>query len=290
MTSSVGLENVLNFRDVGKTVNDFLGTRRIREGLFYRSARPDNATLSDRQLIRDELGIKTVIDLRTKTEHLNQAQRRKEQSNIPALVKSNKALAGPLQISGLDYRQVKITGRPFELFLLSQLSWWDFFRVVFLFVCGYRTEAINILGQQVMIPRGLVGLGLDTIDQSTREIREALSLYANQAALPSIVHCTQGKDRTGLICALVLMILDVPVSAIEYDYALSDEALIPEREQRLVEIREIGLTDEWLHTADDMIVGVQKHLDDKYGGLNAYLDGIGFGADKRAKIRDLLLY
>ncbi|EXM07766.1 hypothetical protein FOIG_02706 [Fusarium odoratissimum NRRL 54006] len=197
MTSSVGLENVLNFRDVGKTVNDFLGTRRIREGLFYRSARPDDATLSDRQLIRDELGIKMVIDLRTKTEHLNQAQRRKEQSNIPALVKSNEALAEPLQISGLDYRQVKITGRPFELFLLSQLSWWDFFRVVFLFVCGYRTEAINILGQQVMIPRGLVGLGLDTIDQSTREIREALSLYANRAALPSIVHCTQGKDRTG---------------------------------------------------------------------------------------------
>lgn len=50
-----------------------------------------------------------------------------------------------------------------------------------------------------MIPRGLVGLGLDTLDQSTREIREALSLYADPAALPSIVHCTQGKDRTGEI-------------------------------------------------------------------------------------------
>ena len=48
-----------------------------------------------------------------------------------------------------------------------------------------------------MIPRGLVGLGLDTLDQSTREIHEALSLYADQSALPSIVHCTQGKDRTG---------------------------------------------------------------------------------------------
>ncbi|RKL34561.1 hypothetical protein BFJ72_g9293 [Fusarium proliferatum] len=141
-----------------------------------------------------------------------------------------------------------------------------------------------------MIPRGLVGLGLDTLDQSTREIREALSLYTDQAALPSLVHCTQGKDRTGLICALVLMILDVPISAIEYDYALSDEALISEREQRLIEIREIGLTDEWLHTADDMIIGIQKHLEDKYGGLNAYLDGIGFGTDDRAKIRDLLLY
>ncbi|KAF5606899.1 tyrosine serine phosphatase [Fusarium subglutinans] len=290
MTSPVGLENVLNFRDVGKTVNDFLGKRRIREGLFYRAARPDDATLSDRQVIRDDIGVKTIIDLRTKTEHLNQAKRRKEQSSIPALVQSNKALAEPLQISGLDYRQVKVTGRAFELFLLSQLSWWDFFRVVFLFVCGYRTKAINILGQQVMIPRGLVGLGLDTLDQSTGEIREALSLYTDQAALPSLVHCTQGKDRTGLICALVLMILDVPISAIEYDYALSDEALISEREQRLIEIREIGLTDEWLHTADDMIVGIQKHLDDKYGGLNAYLDGIGFGADDRAKIRVLLLY
>ncbi|KAJ4020923.1 hypothetical protein NW766_002418 [Fusarium irregulare] len=251
MTSHVGLQNVLNFRDVGKTVNDFLGTR---------------------------------------TEHLNQAKRRKEQSSIPALVQSNEALAEPLQISGLNYREVKITGRPFELFLLSQLSWWDFFRVVFLFVCGYRTEAINIIGEKVMIPRGLVGLGLDTLDQSTREIHEALSLYADQSALPSIVHCTQGKDRTGLICALVLMILDVPISAIEHDYSLSDEALVPEREQRLIEIREIGLTDEWLYTADDMIIGLQKHLESKYGGLNAYLDGIGFGAAERAKLREALLY
>lgn len=95
---------------------------------------------------------------------------------------------------------------------------------------------------------------------------------------------------TGLICALVLMILDVPISAIEYDYGLSDEALISEREQRLIEIREIGLTDEWLHTADDMIVGLKRHLDDKYGGLDAYLDGIGFGADDRTKIRETLLY
>lgn len=80
---------------------------------------------------------------------------------------------------------------------MSKLTTDFFSRVVFLFVCGYRTKAINILGQQVMIPRGLVGLGLDTLDQSTREIREALSLYTDQAALPSLVHCTQGKDRTG---------------------------------------------------------------------------------------------
>lgn len=86
------------------------------------------------------------------------------------------------------------------------------------------------------------------------------------------------------------MILDVPVSAIEHDYALTDEALIPEREERLVEIRQIGLTDEWADTAKDMIVRIEQHLNEKYGGLDAYLDGIGFGADDRARVRDALLY
>lgn len=86
------------------------------------------------------------------------------------------------------------------------------------------------------------------------------------------------------------MILDVPVSAIEHDYALTDEALIPDREERLAEIRQIGLTDEWADTAKDMIVRVKQHLDENYGGLDVYLDGIGFGADDRARVRDALLY
>ncbi|KAF4981096.1 hypothetical protein FZEAL_3032 [Fusarium zealandicum] len=290
MTSAVGLENVLNFRDVGKTVNGFLGTRRLREGVFFRSARLDDATLLDRKLIREGLGVETVIDLRTKTEHLNQAKKREEQSNTPALVKSNEALAEPLHIPGLDYREIRITGRPFELFLLSQLSWWDFFHFFFLFFCGYRMEAISIMGQKVMLPRGLVGLGTDTLDQSTKEICETLSLYADTSSLPSVVHCTQGKDRTGLVCILVLMILNVPVSAIEHDYALSNGALIPEREERLVEIRQMGLADDWLDTAKDMVPKIGQHLNDKYGGLDAYLNGIGFGADKRARVRDALLY
>lgn len=58
-------------------------------------------------------------------------------------------------------------------------------------------DAIKIMGTKVMLPRGLVGLGLDTMDKATVEIRETLALYADAAALPSVVHCTQGKDRTG---------------------------------------------------------------------------------------------
>jgi hypothetical protein len=79
-------------------------------------------------------------------------------------------------------------------------------KVIFFFVLGYRIDAVRVLSHQVMLPRGLVGLGLDTLDYCGSEIREALSLYTNPQLLPSVVHCTQGKDRTGKmssLCALV---------------------------------------------------------------------------------------
>ena len=58
-----------------------------------------------------------------RTEHLKQAKQRSVQSQTPALLKSNAALAEPLQIPGLRYHEIKITGRPFEIFLLKQLPW-----------------------------------------------------------------------------------------------------------------------------------------------------------------------
>lgn len=33
-------DNILNFRDVGKTINDFLGEKYVAEGKIFRSARP----------------------------------------------------------------------------------------------------------------------------------------------------------------------------------------------------------------------------------------------------------
>lgn len=105
-----------------------------------------------------------------------------------------------------------------------------------------------------------------------------------------MVHCTQGKDRTGLIITLVLLILDVPLEAIEHDYLLTNGALESEREERLVEMREIGLTDDWFDTAPDMIARIAQHLDDVYGGVVEYLDKIGFDRDDRQRLRELLLY
>jgi hypothetical protein len=45
-------------------------------------------------------------------------------------------------------------------------------KLVTLSSLGYRTEAVSILGREVMLPRGLIGLGFDSIDLCGPEIAE----------------------------------------------------------------------------------------------------------------------
>lgn len=93
-----------------------------------------------------------------------------------------------------------------------------------------------------------------------------------------------------MIIILILLILGVSPEAIDRDYRLSDEALLGEKESRLAEIREIGLTDDWGATSEEMVSRTIGHLDSAYGGLDNYLDGIGFGQVKRNRLREVLLY
>ncbi|KAI0502991.1 hypothetical protein F5B22DRAFT_662742 [Xylaria bambusicola] len=113
--------------------------------------------MNDRRQLKEELGIRTVIDLRSKAEHLSQAQKRQADLKIPAHLQSNAALAEPMQIPGLIYREVRVTGRRLERALLRLLSWWDFIKLIIFYIFGFRVQAIRIMGEKVMQPLGLVG-------------------------------------------------------------------------------------------------------------------------------------
>lgn len=121
-----GFHNVLNFRDVGATVNARLGRKLIREGLLFRSARPDEADPADRTRLRDHYGLRTVVDLRSKTEHMRADEKRAADAKNPVMLRSNEALSGPVKMPGVEYREVKITGPGFERHMLRQLSWTSF--------------------------------------------------------------------------------------------------------------------------------------------------------------------
>lgn len=303
--SSNTLEYVLNFRDVGRNINEFTGKkytflyeyigvassntihRLLRKGVLFRSARPDDASAADRDALRDEFELKTIMDLRTKSEHVKQAKKREADKKLAALQPDQK-FAQDVQIPGIDYLKVNINGKGFERNLLWQLTWWQLIKLIVLMAFGYRMKAISILGTNVMLPRGLVGLGYDTLDHCQPELTNALTLLSQESTYPTLVHCTQGKDRTGIIVALLLFLLDVPIDAISYDYTMSEKELLPQREKMLGEIHEIGLSDEFAGCPKDWIYRVYGHINEKYGGIKPYLEHIGIGKDIQARIIEIL--
>ncbi|KAH6689535.1 protein-tyrosine phosphatase-like protein [Plectosphaerella plurivora] len=285
-----GIESVANLRDAGKTVNEFLGKRLVKEGLLYRSARPGDATPEDQEKLKSTLGIRTIIDLRTKTEQLKQSQDHDAANAAPAALQTNADAVRPLEIPGVKYRLVNLTGRGLQQHLVSKLGWLSYFRVVFYMILGWRVTAVEVVAREVMRPRGLIGFTMDMIDYSGPEIATALRTYIEPGGVPSIVHCTQGKDRTGLIVALILLTLKVPVAAIKHDYIASEEGLAQFANTRLKEIARIGLTEAWGKTDPKLISALDEHLNKAHGGIDGYLDSIGFTAEERVALRELLLY
>ncbi|WP_406354474.1 GNAT family N-acetyltransferase [Streptomyces sp. NBC_00658] len=55
----------------------------------------------------------------------------------------------------------------------------------------------------------------------TKEIRETLELIATAGEGPVVFHCASGKDRTGLVAALILSLLGVPERTIVEDFTLT---------------------------------------------------------------------
>ncbi|WP_219462960.1 tyrosine-protein phosphatase [Nonomuraea rhizosphaerae] len=54
-----------------------------------------------------------------------------------------------------------------------------------------------------------------------RELRRALEVIAEAGSAPVVMHCASGKDRTGLLAALVLALLEVEEETIVEDFALT---------------------------------------------------------------------
>jgi protein-tyrosine phosphatase len=59
------------------------------------------------------------------------------------------------------------------------------------------------------------------VDECGQAITAAVRYLCADGALPGLVHCSAGKDRTGLVVAVILGALGVPDDVIAADYALS---------------------------------------------------------------------
>lgn len=150
-------------------------------------------------------------------------------------------------------------------------------------------EGIAVLGREIMQPRGLVGLGRDTLDHCGPEVKQVFDVLADATAYPLLVHCTQGKDRTGITILLILLLCGVDLAAITADYVQSEPELQPEMEARLEEIRSIGLDESFAKCSPDFCKAIKEHLDTQYGGISRYLESIGVDAAQQAMVRQNVL-
>jgi len=125
-------------------------------------------------------------------------------------------------------------------------------------------------------------------------IRNIFERLANTDRYPVVVHCTAGKDRTGVITALTLSLLGVDRTIIEEDYILTNRDVM-----RQIDWIENGpgfpegIDREWMlqHAGvpDDAMGVFLDGLESKFGGPAEFLRGIGIGDDKQDGIREALL-
>ncbi|KAI5847665.1 protein-tyrosine phosphatase-like protein [Morchella snyderi] len=251
-----------NFRDVGTSINshDRKRYRIMKPHMLYRSARPDDATEDDRNRLISEYGIRTVIDLRTNSEHIKQARQR----------------ATPVvPLEGARTVRINFVGRQFEIALLRRLGWWDLVCFLVLFILQFRLTAISLLGRKVLRPRGLPGLCHDSLLHCQSEILETLTILSDPASYPVLLHCTQGKDRTGLVAMLVLLLLDASVPAVQREYEESWEGLEGLRESMVREMADVGLGAEFARTPEGLVAEVEGLLVQGWGGVEGYLESVG---------------
>ena len=65
-----------------------------------------------------------------------------------------------------------------------------------------------------------------SLAERTETLAEVISLLADSRHLPAVFHCTAGKDRTGMVAALVLSLVGVADDVIVEDYTLTDDRMV----------------------------------------------------------------
>ncbi len=98
--------------------------------------------------------------------------------------------------------------------------------------------------------------------------RQAFERIADLANLPLLYHCGAGKDRTGIMTALLLTLLGVDRQTVTADYLLSNQVDAAVPEQAIADL------------LDDM---------EAKGGVEAYLSLIGVSQETQQAVRRHLL-
>ena len=121
---------------------------------------------------------------------------------------------------------------------------------------------------------------------------ETVAAIGNAPEGAVVVHCTAGKDRTGLVAALLLRLAGVPAAEIAEDYAMSEHRLAPLIEPWLEDAADEAERARRLLVSGSPRVAMETVLDgleSEHGSVESFLLGAGAGSDALARVRERLL-
>ncbi len=243
------LEGAVNVRDLGGLPTE--DGRVITPRVLLRSDNLQGLTEKDVAQLLGEVGLRTVIDLRT-----------------PAEVDGEGP--GPLVAAGV--RHVN----------LNFIPGWD----------PRAYDANRVIPHEKRYDNDMSHFYLGYLDEAGPEVVRGLHTLVEPDVGTAIVHCAAGKDRTGVLCALALVVAGVPREHVVDDYALTAERIEKIRD-RLTNSPTYA-DDMTRRSLDDMrphALSMWHFLDrlDERGGVAAWLSSNGFSTGDQADLRQRLV-
>ncbi|GAP93377.2 putative tyrosine phosphatase [Rosellinia necatrix] len=223
----ISVPGVLNFRDIGGYPIASQSGREVRRGAVYRSAEPSKITEAGCERIKG-LGIATVYDLRSEQEMANGGQG----SPFHARTGAETVLAPVFRRT--DYSPEAVALR---------------FRTYRAHPEGFAKAYSAILGAAVHPENDA---------RPYARIMEHLAMTTDPQ--PILIHCQAGKDRTAIICALILSLCGVDDDVVAGEYSLSDVGLRSCHEQLVAKLLEKEEFREDPESARQMILTPRENM------------------------------
>lgn len=135
----------------------------------------------------------------------------------------------------------------------------------------------------------------DMVARGGDQLVRALEIVAEHLAEgPVLIHCVAGKDRTGLLVALIQAAIGVPLASIVEEYALSDE---PTRRRRALMIADPHEGDPPVHRSPELLWTAPaetmalygRRIVDRHGSITAWPGELGVAPATIARLRELLV-
>ena len=247
-------EGAHNFRDIGgyPTVDG----SSLRQGRLFRSDHLARLTDAD-QLLFNELGIRTVIDLRRESERAAN----KSRIDNPRV----KDISLPVAARGADVQSLR------RMMERGQIT---------------RDDARDYL----------IGANRDFIRVFSHVYRDFMHLLLEEDAYPIVFHCAAGKDRTGFATALIHTALGVSMEDVMHDYLATNHLTanyVNGIIDGLADVEDLKVTPEGLRALMSVEpIFLQTAFDtaaEDFGGIEAYIEqALEFDQGKSKRLRELL--